>query len=196
MTRYGLRRDLETAFDTPQAKIPINIRKGLQSDIEALLPLDRALPHSEQLNIAWRRRFFVTAPDMCYVAVDERDGRPCYIQWLIPHSRNAIVRKLVGFPDLAPGESLLENAYTPVEYRGLGIMPAAMGLIAGLAPASGARYVMTYVATDNIASLKGCQRAGFSPHLLHRCTRLAFGLIVRHRFEILAGTDPRRTLRF
>ena len=196
LVRYGLCRDLEAASETPQARIPIKVRKALPSDIEAVLPLDRALPHSEQLNIAWRRRFFLTAPDMGHVAIDQRNEKPCYIQWLIPHSSNAIVRKLAGFPDLAPGEALLENAYTPVEYRGLGIMPAAMGLISEHASAIGARRLMTYVASDNIASLKGCQRASFNPHLLHTCTRIAFGLIVRHSFEILAKNDPRRSVRF
>ena len=89
-----------------------------------------------------------------------------------------------------------ENAYTPPAYRGLGVMPAAMARIAERASDFGARKVMTFVATDNIASLKGCQRAGFHPHLLHQRARFGFGLVTRDRFETLAENDPRRSLKF
>jgi RimJ/RimL family protein N-acetyltransferase len=67
------------------------------------------------------------------------------------------------FPRLAPDEALLEGAYTPAQYRGLGIMPAAMARIAEHGVAIGARWVVTFVSDDNIPSLKGCDRAGFSP---------------------------------
>jgi RimJ/RimL family protein N-acetyltransferase len=86
----------------------------------------------------------------------------------------------------------LENAFTPADYRGKGIMSAAMSRIAEQAEQYGARYVVTFVGDDNIASLKGCQRAGFAPHLMHFRTRRAFGLLDSNRFETLAEDDPRR----
>ena len=110
--------------------------------------------------------------------------------------RRAFIEKIGGFPPLADGEALLENAYTPPAYRGLGVMAAAMAQIAERARDFGARKVLTFVATDNIASLKGCQRAGFYPHLLHRRTRFGFGLITRDRFETLPEGDPRRSVKF
>jgi RimJ/RimL family protein N-acetyltransferase len=75
-------------------------------------------------------------------------------------------------------------------------MAAAMAQIAERARDFGARKVLTFVATDNIASLKGCQRAGFHPHLLHRRTRLGFGLFTRDHFETLPEGDPRRSVKF
>ena len=48
-----------------------------------------------------------------WVAVGDRDGSPCYVQWLIGPGENA----LRTFSTLAPGEALLENAYTPVSHR-------------------------------------------------------------------------------
>jgi RimJ/RimL family protein N-acetyltransferase len=50
----------------------------------------------------------------------------------------------------------------------LGIMSAAMALIAERATEVGARHVLTFVDQHNIASLKGCQRAGFHPQRLAR----------------------------
>jgi RimJ/RimL family protein N-acetyltransferase len=90
----------------------------------------------------------------------------------------------------------MKNAYTPPAYRGLGIMSVAMALIAERASEIGAQEVFTFVGVDNIASLKGCQRAGFHPVLLHDCVRLGYGVIRRDRFEPLPDTDPRRTMKF
>ncbi len=50
--------------------------------------------------------------------------------------------------NLPPNEALLEGAYTPASHRGLGIMPAAMALIAEKAETIGARYVITFVAPE------------------------------------------------
>ena len=107
------------------------------------------------------------------------------MQWLFGYSDNAFIRQLGGFPELAQNEALLENAYTPAKYRGLGIMSAAMAQIAERATDFGARYVITFVNEDNVASLKGCQRSGFAPHLLHHRKQMLFGLLRRDRFEEL-----------
>jgi RimJ/RimL family protein N-acetyltransferase len=92
-------------------------------------------------------------------------------------------------------EALLENAYTPPAYGGLGIMSAAMARIAEQASAFGATDVLTFVDQQNIASLKGCERAGFYPDLLYRRVQIGFGLIKRDVFETLSPDDPRRTSR-
>ena len=112
------------------------------------------------------------------------------------NSQNPFIRTLSGFPNLEPDEALLENAFTPVAYRGHGIMSAAMALIAERAADIGARNVLTFVGDDNIGSLKGCQRAGFHPHLLNQRVRLLYGMINSNKFERLAADDPRRTMQF
>ena len=196
-TRYGLRRDLAVPITNPSAKIPISLRPLEPSDLSVLLPEDdQALEPLERIQIAWRRDFYRKAPEGCWVAVDERSGTPCYMQWLFGSSRNPLIRTLKGFPELEPDEALLENAFTPVAYRGLGIMSAAMALIAERAADIGARNVLTFVGDDNIGSLKGCQRAGFHPHLLNTRVRLLYGTINSNRFERLPADDPRRTMQF
>ena len=193
-TRYGLRRDLDLPFEKPAAKIPITVRPMVASDLDSLLALDGQTSPSEKLEIAWRRAFVDKGARQGFVAVDARDGTPCYMQWLL--SDNRFIRQLGGFPDLEPGEALLENAYTPVKYRGMGIMSAAMALIAEEGIAIGARYVLTFVDQNNIASLKGCQKAGFYPHMLHHRVQFGFGTVKTDRFEKFADDDPRRNLRF
>ena len=196
MTRYGLNRDLAVPLANPQAKIPIAVRRLEPRDVAALLSYDAAAASAqERAEVAVRRAFLAKGAHNGFVAIDQRNGAPCYVQWLFGARDNAFVARLKGFPVLAPHQALLENAYTPPAWRGFGIMSAAMALIAERAADIGARHVLTFVGLDNIASLKGCQRAGFNPLLLHRATRIGLGTLRRDRFEELPEGDPRRTAR-
>jgi len=197
ITRYGLGRDLSVAIQNPKAKIPISVRPLEERDLVPLFSLDAAHSNvTEQAEAAVRKAFVSRGARNGYVAIDERNGTPCYVQWLFGAKDNAFIRQMKGFPDLKPHQALLENAYTPPGHRGLGIMSAAMALIAERGADVGAREVLTFVGLDNIASLKGCQRAGFNPVMLHHSKRLGFGLVRRDTFEQLASDDPRRILKF
>ncbi len=196
--RYGLRRDLAVPITHPSAKIPITVRHATDADIAILLPADTsAMDPADAREVFWRRGFIAKVGiEGCHVAVDGRDGSPAYMQWLFGPTRNDAIAKVGGFAELAPDEALLENAYTPPTHRGLGIMSVAMALIAERAEALGARYVLTYVGTDNVASLKGCHRAGFAPHLTHTRRFTAYGLLKSDSFATMPADDPRRILSF
>ena len=195
-TRFGLRRDLTIPFPAPDAKIPISVRPLAETDLPTLLAVNADISEADRFEIAWRQAFAAKRLAGGYVAVDERDGRPCYVQWLFGAADNDFVQSLRGFPELAPDEALLENAYTPASHRGLGVMPAAMARIAEKAATIGARYVITFVEQNNIPSLKGCQRSGFAPDLEHKLARYGFGLFRTDSFTRLANGDPRRTQKF
>ncbi|HZY22570.1 MAG TPA: GNAT family N-acetyltransferase [Beijerinckiaceae bacterium] len=175
---YGLRRDLQAPFTAPAAKAPIYVRQIRPEDIETLCDGWRDDPE-----LAWRRELLEKDLRTCYVAVDERTGAPCYMQWLMSSDQNWQIQTIGAFPKLKPDEALLENAYTPASHRGLGIMPAAMALIAAKAADFGARYVITFVHRDNVPSLKGCEKAGFSTYCIPRRSDAFFGVIRRLRFE-------------
>ena len=194
--RYGLCRDLNMPLEKPNAKIPIEVRLATDGDLRSLLSLEESHDGEDRLEIAWRRAFADKGAKRCFVAIDLRNDTPCYMQWLFNADDNPFIQQLGGFPLMRPHEALLENAYTPAKYRGLGIMSAAMARIAERASDIGASHVITFVDEHNIPSLKGCQRAGFNPHLLHHRMQLAFGIVKRNSFETLAETDPRRTQKF
>ena len=189
--RYGLCRDLNLPLEKPNAKIPIEVRPLQEYDVPKLLPL-LTLSGAERREAAVRRSFIAKGARRGFIAIDERSGTPCYVQWLFGPEDNAFIARMGGFPLLQEDEALLENAYTLPAYRGLGVMSAAMARIADQASVIGARYVLTFVGHDNIASLKGCQRAGFHPIMLHQSVRMVFGTIRRDQFEILRPDDPRR----
>lgn len=165
---FGLKRDLNSDFKAPSAKIDIQIRPLKEDDVEKLL--DTTNDPSINPRIIASQQSMVNADiPTCYVAVTDKD-EPCYMQWLIGYKDNdKIGNHFEGvFPVLSKREALLEAAYNNPAYRGLRIMPRAMALIAEKAVDMEVRWVNTFVDVTNIPSLKGCQRAGFAPYLLRQ----------------------------
>lgn len=192
--RHGLRRDLSIGRELLATKVPLSLRRMTPSDAGVLFPDDvSALSQSDRLEVAWRRMFIAKAGIANgIVAVDERNGEPCAALWVFGPADNALVRHIGGFPDLGRDDVLLEGAYAPRAYRGVGVMPVATEMVAREAAAGGARYMHAFVGTGNRASLKSARRIGFDPHLLHTRRFRLFGLLIDDRFDVFADDDPRR----
>lgn len=153
---YLLRRDLTVPFQASAPKQPIEIRPISDSDIPAILSARPGRLLILRANIP-----------TCYLA-ETASGEICYMQWLIGQSDLERFRPFFDgeLTNLRKDEVLLEFAYTFEMFRGQKIMPAAMAAIAEKGLLSGARYAVTYVQKDNIAALKGCAAAGFSPYMV------------------------------
>jgi GNAT superfamily N-acetyltransferase len=187
-TLIGLRRDLAVPFVAPDARIPLTVRRLDEGDAAVLRNLHaEGLTSAARLEMAQREPYFERFPDP-YVAVGP-DGEACYVQWLLAPQQNAAIRELRHgyFPPLRDGEALLEGAFTTERARGQGVMAAAMARIAEHAPEVGASVVITFVGEDNVASLKGCARAGFAPYTARRIHLRFF----RIRVEAIAIPDVR-----
>ena len=162
---YGLRRDLSVSFQSPSAKIPITVRPLAESEIALFRDVDLSLSDSEAFDRRSRLPILERREGTCYAAADAQN-HICYVQWLFLAKDNPFIASHFSglFPQLEPDCALLEGALTFSAFRGLGIMQAAMARIAEKASDHGARYAITFVTHDNIPSLKGCKRAGFSPY--------------------------------
>lgn len=163
----GLRRDLDEPHTAPDALIPIGVRPIAERDVPRILGTDDpGLAADEKWERARRRRLLDTGAGTCYVAVTD-DDEPCYLQWLFSARDNAFLHRYfrANFPELDDDTALLEDAFTASAFRGKRIMSAAMSRIAEQARKVDARYVITFVGTDNVASLKGCNRAGFATYV-------------------------------
>jgi GNAT superfamily N-acetyltransferase len=169
-TFLGLRRDLSVAFKSPEAKIPLEVRPLDSRDDLSFIDINEpgissagAFERLHQINM------LKAGIRTCYLALGQ-DGRPCYMQWLIPSNENDKIHAFYGdiFPRLKEDEALLEGAYTAEDFRGQGVMASAMAQIAERANELGARQVITFVGERHIASLKGCKRAGFVPYVMRR----------------------------
>lgn len=165
---YGLRRDLTIPFKAPEATVPIKLRPLVRADMPRILNAEApGISDESREELVTRRQMLEAGIARCYVAVTD-DGRPCYMQWLISPKQNKRVQNYFKsiYPSLEQNEALLEGAFTPEEFRGQRIMPAAMAQLAEKGTEMGARWVLTFVTHDNIPSLKGCKRSGFVPYLM------------------------------
>lgn len=186
----GLRRDVTVPFDTPGARLPIRLRDYRAADLEALFPRGcDAAAERERGDVLWRLGKVGSGdlPSRCFVAVDVRSGRPCHIQWLTEPGYGAAIRRAGGLPELEANEAMLENAYTPVRYRGLGVMTAVVGLMADRAASLGKRRVVAFIDEDNSPSLRAAERAGLSRWVVRTRTQYGFGLVRISRFDRLAA---------
>lgn len=188
----GLRRDLAVPMAPPPARIPLGLRDFRRDDLATLFPAGCA-PSGwrERADVLWRLRMVERGAfaSRCFVAVDERSGSPCHIQWLTERGYSDEIRRAGALPTLAVDEALLENAYTPPGHRGLGVMAAAVSLIADRAAAAGTRHLVAFVDVGNLPSLAAARRAGMSPWSVRTRRKYGFGLVRRVRFEPVSATD-------
>ena len=187
----GLRRDLQRPFATPEAKVPLHLRRLTEEDRRALASPQPGESEVERFERRSRLAMLEAGLQTCYAAVDAQ-GQLCYVQWLLTPEQNPRLQAFFrgSFPVLAPDEALLEGAFTLASRRGLRIMPCAMAQIALKGQDAGVRWVLTFVSEGNEASLKGCQRSGFEPYVLRRATWRLFRH--RYRFEPLQQEPQRR----
>jgi len=106
--------------------------------------------------------------DLCEAGVQtlyaaEHDGAPVYTQWLVRAADQDLMHRHARgrYPSLESDEALLEGAYTFQDFRRMGVMGDGMAQLLHIAAEEGTRAVITYVAADNVASLRGCAAVGF-----------------------------------
>ncbi len=162
---YGLVRDLTVSFTPPPARIPIEVRP-LDEELAREAFDTTGLDQTVRRELESRRRLWEEGLGTAYVAVDG-EGRPCYVQWVIPGSEADHVDRFFrgSFVHLEPDELLLEAAWALPRARGQRIMSEAMSRItvAGARPEH--RRAITFVGVDNEASLRGCYSAGYEVYL-------------------------------
>ena len=139
----------------------------------------------ESVDVADRQRLCAAGVPMLYVAADDL-GKPIYAQWLVRRDEQEPLHRQTNglFPQLGDGEALVEGAYTFVSFRRLGAMVDGMHQLLVRARDAGDRRVFTYVAEDNVPSLRGCANVGFVPdHLRHDLRRLGMRRVCRRPLD-------------
>jgi hypothetical protein len=116
----GLLRDLILPFDSRPAKIALTLRPIDKGDTAKLLNLDEPGISGQGAYERWDRLHLLDAGfGTCYVTVTANNC-PCYMQWLFGPAKNDRMQAYFrgAFPLLAPGEVLLEKAFTHESYEG------------------------------------------------------------------------------
>jgi RimJ/RimL family protein N-acetyltransferase len=187
----GLRVDLDRLPPRRQAKRRVLMKPVRARDFDVFATcLPDASDGDEALQLLQRERMCSTDVKTLFVGAAE-DGRPMYVQWLVQPDDQAGLHRWAGglFPRLRPGDALVEGAYTFPDFRRLGLMVDGMWQLLEHARRDGATVVYTYVAPDNIASLRGCARVGFE--LDH--VRVAHRRVGRTQVKTLPPDESART---
>jgi hypothetical protein len=168
--RCDLRRELP---EVAPAKLPIEMRPVDARTFTGFRDELARVDADNYLMVLLRTWYCRAGVQTLYVGFD--GDRPAYAQWLVtPNDRERIPRGLPGFPAFDSDELLLEGAYTFVAYRRLGLMRDGMAQLLRFALDTGATAAITYVALDNVPSLRGCADVGFAPHRVRVSSRRVF----------------------
>jgi hypothetical protein len=159
----GVRRDFSVPSEVPPAKIPLVVRQlRPDDDLSFIADVPGLTPKVAQERAVQRWLLSSDLPPP-WVSVDP-DGTVCFMAWLLMARNNAQIRARWGelLPELQPDEALVEGPYTAESHRGLRVMLAFNRIVEG-ARDFGVRYVMGFIAEENVAQLKVAERGGFVP---------------------------------
>jgi hypothetical protein len=157
-TSMVLRRDLREHHPAPPPRVGGALRPLQSCDLPSIIKeRPRRLP------------VLLDKIPGCYVAVTDA-GELAFMQWLIFSNEWARFKQFFKgeLPaPLKPDECIFEFAYTFEKFRGLGVMGAALVMIAeeAVKQQPSVRWAYNYVRLDNLPSLKGCKNAGFRPFM-------------------------------
>jgi hypothetical protein len=161
-TLIGLEKNLDTDIVRIPSKLEYSLRLASEEDIGDIFQKIETESKESDFELIQRKMFYEAGFRNCYVARSVDTNEICHINWLISSEEDNVVSH--GFrsrlPKLKEDEVLIENAFTVEEYKGNWIWPSVIGELFEIARTNGFKRVITYVSRENMASLKGCERAG------------------------------------
>jgi len=182
----GLTADLTRLPDRKPARLKLEMRPV---DLLSFHGFESERAHASSADLKQlllRERFRLHGVSTLYLAETSR-ARPIYCQWLVRPSEMPRMDACVPdtYEELAPDEVMLEGAYTFSQFRGKKAMSDGMWQLLAIARDEVFASALTYVADDNVASLRGCAAVGFVPDHAHVSVRR----LTRRRTDRLAVDD-------
>ncbi|MEM7275961.1 MAG: hypothetical protein AAF547_22990 [Actinomycetota bacterium] len=161
----GMRRDFESDDERPGLnRVPLEA-VPLDDRLAAVTFDPTGLGDRDRHYLERRRAIWDAEIRGAWVAIDP-DGRPAYLQWLIPSDQAERVAEYWGplFPELAPDTLLVEGAWIPPAFRGQKVMGDGLFLVSEAARAAAGpavRYALCYPEADNRGVVLGSRSAGY-----------------------------------
>jgi len=185
----GLRCDLSALPERKPARLELEMRPAELLSFHGFETEREHAASSDLKQLLLRERFRLHGVTTLYVAETSR-GRPIYCQWLIRPPEMPRMEDCVPdtYEPLGADEVMLEGAYTFTEFRGKKAMSDGMWQLLAIARDEGYASALTYVADDNVPSLRGCAAVGFVPDHAHVSVRR----LTRRRTDRLPVDDAMR----
>lgn len=163
-TEIGFTLDL-TKNNIPEvkAKIPYSLRLASKEDMDELLHMAKAEDKEAVYHFIMQKWRYENGYHNYYIAKTIDTNEICFVQSIIyPEDvKMAKGRFKHMFPSLKEGEAIIESSYTFKKYRGNGLQPAITTDSFRLCKEQGLKRMIGHVIKDNIASIKGNEKAGF-----------------------------------
>ena len=171
---FGLRCDLEKLPIIPKARMPVKMEPLDLKNYRGFEAEYALVSGHDALEVYARERLREAGVSGAHQTMGP-NGEPAFVHWLIMAKTQDELHSFQPgrYRKLGADEALIEGAYTFTAFRGKGLMMEGMAQLLMKAREAGVKRVWTYVALENIPSLRGCARVGFVPdHLRHNRRRL------------------------
>ncbi len=185
----GVRRDLLEHVPVDPPRIPLEVRYLRPDDDLSFIADEPGLSSKAAAERTVQRWLLASNLPAPAVAVDS-DGKVVFMAWMLTAEDNDVIQARWGkmLPILKPGEAIVEGPFTAESHRGLGVM-LAYNAILDAARESGIRYVMGFIAENNIAQLKIAEIGQFVPFV----EREESWFLFRRRIRFLPVTEEEKT---
>jgi len=160
-----LRCDLTSLPDVPPSRVDVRMAATQPTAFDGFRKELQVARGADFVEAYARNTMCADGVRTLYVS-EAPDGSPIFAQWLIgADDQPALDAHAPGrYQPLADGEFIVDGAYTFVAHRGKGAMTTGMAQLLRIARERGGRSAITFVAADNVASLRGCAAVGFGVH--------------------------------
>jgi GNAT superfamily N-acetyltransferase len=159
--------ELQMNLDTENVPVTCEVKYSLQiaseKDMQEMLEMAGSEGRDSAYELIGRKLFYDSGFRDCYVARSVDTNELCFVEWMISQKDCQRLYRDFGnmLPRLERWDVWAENSYTFKKYRGKKVYPSVLVELADIARNKGFKRMLTYVRGDNIASMKGCEKAGF-----------------------------------
>lgn len=160
----GLEKDLNVECIPVPCQVDYSLHVASEEDVWEMQLRAKSEGGESVYELIGRKWYYDSGFRDCYIARVNGTNELCFVQFMmsladydsIDQSYKSIL------PRLKEDEVWLENSYTFKKYRGKKVMSSVLVDLEKIAQDRGFRRMVTYIREDNIASIKGCERAGFT----------------------------------
>lgn len=163
-----LRCDLQQLGEEPTARIPVDMQPVDLAEFSGFREELERVSGPEADDLLSREKTRARGIEGLYTSFSP-SGEPVFSQWLMRPQQDRISAGILQAP-LRDDEVLIEGAYTFATFRGLGAMRVGMYQLLTTARDEGYRWAFTGVGAENVPSLRGCSRVGFTLDYVRRST--------------------------
>ena len=179
----GVNIDLQnTEIPQVEAKVKYTLRLASKEDIDEVLRKAKTESKDMAQNLVYRRWLYEEGYHNCYIARTADTNEICFLQFIIyPEDEKLLQGRFrIWLPELKEDEAIIEGTYTFEKFRGNRLHPAITAEQLRICKSKGIKRVISYVEKNNLASLKGFERAGYTPFEEIYKQRILFGVRRRH----------------